>query len=159
MQWQDIKQNMKNQIIENKPIAKIDNEGNITLDVSDEFYNILDNFCDEGKAKVKKAAFQVAMLTALGIGGAAVAIGIDPQTTSNIIATAHAFTLCSGFYILNAWNKKKEAEYYYEHLEENFKKEAEERIQNGQYYIIRDDGVIEFDSPTNKIENSNHKIK
>ena len=144
MQWQDIKQNMKNQIIENKPIAKIDNEGNITLDVSDEFYNILDNFCDEGKAKVKKAAFQVAMLTALGIGGAAVAIGIDPQTTSNIIATAHAFTLCSGFYILNAWNKKKE---------------AEERIQNGQYYIIRDDGVIEFDSPTNKIENSNHKIK
>ena len=99
------------------------------------------------------------MLTALGIGGAAVAIGIDEQTVSSIITTAHAFTLCSGFYILNAWNKKKEAEYYYEHLEENFQKEAEERLQNGQYYIIRDDGVIEFDRPTNQIENSNHKIR
>ncbi len=157
MNWQETKLNMKNEIMANKPIAKIDDDGNITLEISDNFYNSLEHFCNEGKAEIKKRAFQISMLTALGIAGASVAIGNDPTIAENIILTAHAYTLGAGFYIYNAWSKKKEAEYYYKHLEDNFKKEAEERYQTGQYYTIQSDGTIEFDQPNN-IEN-NHKTK
>ena len=35
VQWEEIKKNMKNEIMENRPVAKLDADGNITLDVSD----------------------------------------------------------------------------------------------------------------------------
>ena len=159
MNWQEAKQNMKNEIMENKPIAKVDDLGNITLELPDSFYNSLEHFCNQGKAEIKKRAFQISMLTALGIGGAMVAIGNDPQITSNILGAAHAYTLGAGFYILNAYSKKKEAEYYYNHLEENFKKEAQERYENNEYYTIRDDGTIEFEPTINEDETYQPKTK
>ena len=145
MNWTQTKQDMKQEIINNEPVAKLNEDGSISVEISNEFYQTLDKFCDAGKAEIKKSAFQVAMLSALGLAGATIAVNVDPSSINAVIMSAKAFTICGGLYIVNAFKKKAEAQYYYDHLEETYLKVAQRRYNNNQYYTVKEDGTIMFD--------------
>ena len=147
MNWNEVKNNFKDDVMANKPVAKVDENGAIVLETPDAFYQALDNFCDAGKAEVKKSAFKVAMLSALGLAGATVAMNIDPSLAQAVMFSAQAFALSGSMYIGSAFQKKKEAKHFYDHLEDNFKATAEEMYKNHEYYTIGEDGTIIFDNP------------
>ena len=79
-------QELKKQIMDNKPTARLNENGEIELEFNENFYNVLDNYVDEKKAEVKRKAFQVAILTVLGISTSARSriFGTTPQVESEI---------------------------------------------------------------------------
>lgn len=137
---------LKKQIMNNKPTAKINENGEIELEFSENFYNILDSYVDQKKAEVKKRAFQVAILTALGIETTAIIASIDKALVNQVLITARAFLISGSLYITSAFLQKQKAQNIKENIEKAFQAEAEERYKNNNYQNIDKDGTINFDS-------------
>lgn len=141
---------LKSEIMENRPIAKVNVDGDIELEINDKFYESLDNYCDEKKAEIKKRAFQVVMMSSLGLAISTIITKLDPSLVEPVLFSAKALLIGQGLYISDAINKSKEANFYKENIEDAFKKEAIERYNDGNYYDINSDGSIVFDEPSKK---------
>lgn len=139
-------QELKKQIMDNKPTARLNENGEIELEFNENFYNVLDNYVDEKKAEVKRKAFQVAILTVLGISTSAIIAGIDHSLINQVLIAAKAFILSGSIYISTAIVQKQKAQNIKENIEKAFQNEAEERYKNKNYQSIDDSGIINFDS-------------
>ncbi len=138
---------LKKQIMDNKPIAKLNENGDIELEFNENFYSSLDTYVDEKKAEVKRRAFQVGALTVLGISTSAIITNIDQALLNQVLITAKAFIISGSLYITSALLQKKKAQNIKEGIEEAFQKEAEERYKNKNYHNIEENGVVNFDPP------------
>jgi len=147
MRWNDIVDQFRIDIIDNTPVAKVDESGKVYVVPSDEFYRILEGFRAAGRREVRKCALRLAILFVLVLAGAWVVTAAMPDMWEAVRFVGLAFALGGSMYASEAFRRKSMAQHYYDHLEENFNLTAASMYANHMHYMVDEDGTILWDEP------------
>lgn len=145
--WADIKRQMKADIMANAPRARVGDDGEVVLEVPDEFHEILDDFKRTAKRRSRRneAMLYGALVALVALGFALNALFPQWHVLDNVRLLYIPVIIVGMAFATSNDRLRKEADAYCGHLEESYLQEARERYEAGQYHSISEDGYIDFD--------------